>query len=65
MDQGWDRYGWWSYMKFSALDSKTITIITAYKLCTVTSAIGTTTYQQQLALNNHTPMVKGSYWEAI
>eukprot|EP00957_Ditylum_brightwellii_P046878 3557939-Ditylum_brightwellii.AAC.1 len=50
MEQEGDKFGGWSYMKFSAPHSQVIMIVTAYTLCTVTSATGTTTYHQQLTL---------------
>eukprot|EP00957_Ditylum_brightwellii_P069344 5264282-Ditylum_brightwellii.AAC.1 len=50
MEQGSDKYGGWSHFKCSATSSKLIMIITTYKLCTVTTNTGTTTYHQQLAL---------------
>eukprot|EP00957_Ditylum_brightwellii_P173852 13235575-Ditylum_brightwellii.AAC.1 len=52
IDQGSKKYGRWSYFKFTAADSKIVTLITAYKPCTCTavSTTGTTTYHQQLVL---------------
>eukprot|EP00957_Ditylum_brightwellii_P180468 13747340-Ditylum_brightwellii.AAC.1 len=50
IDQGSDKYGQWSYFKFAAANAKIVTVITAYKPCIASSTTGTTTYHQQLAL---------------
>eukprot|EP00957_Ditylum_brightwellii_P071191 5411032-Ditylum_brightwellii.AAC.1 len=50
IDQGSNKYGRWSYFKFTTADAKIVTVITAYKPCTAASTTGATTYHQQLAL---------------
>eukprot|EP00957_Ditylum_brightwellii_P151892 11566891-Ditylum_brightwellii.AAC.1 len=40
----------WSYFKFTTADAKIVTVITVYKPCTASSTTGTTTYHQQLDL---------------
>eukprot|EP00957_Ditylum_brightwellii_P059484 4516336-Ditylum_brightwellii.AAC.1 len=50
IDQGSNKYSRWSYFKFTAADVNFFTVITAYKPCTAASTTGTTTYHQQLAL---------------
>eukprot|EP00957_Ditylum_brightwellii_P083161 6323035-Ditylum_brightwellii.AAC.1 len=50
IDQGSDKYGRWSYFKFTTADANIVTVITAYKPCTAAFITETTTYQQQLAL---------------
>eukprot|EP00957_Ditylum_brightwellii_P133715 10195227-Ditylum_brightwellii.AAC.1 len=50
LNQGSDKYGRWSYFKFSAANTKIVTVITAYKPCIAASTTGTTTYHQQLAI---------------
>eukprot|EP00957_Ditylum_brightwellii_P198809 15153854-Ditylum_brightwellii.AAC.1 len=50
IDQGCDKYGQWCYMRFLAIGNKIITIMTTYQPCRTTKSTGTTTYHQQLSL---------------
>eukprot|EP00957_Ditylum_brightwellii_P133343 10166632-Ditylum_brightwellii.AAC.1 len=50
IDQGYDKYGQWSYFKFTVANGKRVTVITAHKPCIASSTTGITTYHQQLAL---------------
>eukprot|EP00957_Ditylum_brightwellii_P150733 11477277-Ditylum_brightwellii.AAC.1 len=44
IDQGSDKFGRWSYFKFTAANAKIVTVMTDYKPCIAPSTTGTTAY---------------------